>query len=141
MRFRDSFGNAARPRVALAASSNLAARVRCQAAGIGRTWQPAIAHLACRARRLEQHSRHGIVTRHRTNVIHGWKNVFVALFYANFRTKIDWHHAAHFIEDLEKLGRGHVMVIGVRRHPQLHDGFPPAVGMAAAIDGFEQGGF
>jgi hypothetical protein len=55
----------------------------------------------------------------------------------NFGPHTQRDHSAHFIENLEELGRSHVIFVRILWHPELHDCFLPAIGFAAAIDRFE----
>lgn len=66
-----------------------------------------------------------------------WKEILVAIFDAYFCIEVHRYHAAHFVEDLQKLRGGHVAIIRISWHPKLHDGLVPLVYLAAAIHGVE----
>lgn len=70
-----------------------------------------------------------------------WKEIFVAIFDANFSVEVDRHQAAHLVEDIQKLCGRHVVVIRVSRDPKLHNGLLPLVQLSAAIDCIEPGRF
>ena len=101
----------------------------------------AIAGLAGRVRRFEQHARCGSIVRYRTNVIGRGKEIFVAVFDSNFGTKVERNHPANLFEDFQEFRRRHVFVSSVRWHPKLDDRFLPTVGLSPAIDRFERGCF
>src|SRR4029453_2007031 len=106
-----------------------AARTCCR----GQRRDAAIAGLAARARRFEQHTRRDLIVRDRTDVICRLKEIFVAVFDSNFGIEVERNHPAHLFENLQEFCRRHVFVTGVPRHPKLDNRFLPAVRLPPAI--------
>ena len=75
-----------------------------------------------------------MIARDCANVICRWKGIFVAVFDANLRVKLQRDHTAHFVEDFQEFHARHVIIAGAGRNPKLHDCFRPMVDPPAAVD-------
>jgi len=72
-------------------------------------------------------------------VIIRWKEILVAVLEPNFRGRIDVDHRTDFFVNAQKFSRGHERLAGlIGRHPELHDGFIPAVLLPTAVNGIER---
>ncbi len=66
------------------------------------------------------------------------EKILIAVLNPDFSLFIETNQTPHFIVDAEELVAFHVSILRVFRHPQLENGFIPAVGFAAAINCFKR---
>src|SRR5205823_5344296 len=100
----------------------------------------AIARLAGRLWRMQFHP-DGIGNfLHFRDMVVRWRKVLVPVLETNLRFGIERDHPAYPIVDAEELVSGHELItLFIFRHPQLDDGFVPAVLLSAAIHRIEGG--